>query len=100
MTPRIVFRPAARTELRDACDWYDGQQAGLGLALAQVVADTLDRIEAHPTLYPRVEGEVRRAVLARFPYGLFYRVGSEAIEVLAVFHHRRDPQVWRERASV
>ena len=40
--------------------------------------DELVRIEGHlranPALYQRVDGEVRRAVLRRFPYGLFYVV--------------------------
>jgi len=35
-----------------------------------------------------------------FPYGVFYRPKKGRIEVLAVFHHRRDPNVWQRRAAV
>lgn len=50
--------------------------------------------------YPEVIPGIRRCVLARFPYGLFHRVRAIRIEVLAVFHHRRNPNVWRQRAAV
>ncbi|HVX38032.1 MAG TPA: type II toxin-antitoxin system RelE/ParE family toxin [Gemmatimonadaceae bacterium] len=103
MTPRFVFHPAARAELREARDWYDGQRSGLGRELGDVVATTLERIAAHPEAYPAVFGTLRRAVLSRFPYALFYRrraAAPDVIEVLAVFHHRRDPATWRRRAAV
>ena len=100
MTPRFVFRPEARDDLRDARDWYEAQRPGLGLELGAAVDDTLARIGTHPELYPEVVSGIRRAVLHRFPYGLFYRRRSGDIEVLAVFHHRRDPTVWRRRAAV
>ena len=30
MTPRFLFRPAARAELLEARDWYESQRQGLG----------------------------------------------------------------------
>jgi plasmid stabilization system protein ParE len=64
-----------------------------------MVATALDRLSGQPERYPQVLAGVRRIVLARFPYSLFYRVRPEAIEILAVFHHRRDPVVWHRRAA-
>lgn len=44
MTPRFVFHPTARAELREARDWYDSQRSGLGAELGIVIDHTLDRI--------------------------------------------------------
>jgi plasmid stabilization system protein ParE len=99
MTPRFLFHPAARAELTEAVAWYEAQRPGLGEDLGQVVAAALARLSAHPALYPEVLAGVRRIVLARFPYSLFYRVRPESIEILAVFHHRRDPVTWHRRAA-
>jgi hypothetical protein len=33
----------------------------------------------------------------RFPYGVFYRVDSDQIAVLAVYHSKRDPRGWQVR---
>jgi plasmid stabilization system protein ParE len=100
MTPRFLFRPAAVDELREARDWYEAQRAGLGAELGQVVSGSLEHIAAQPAAFPEVVPGVRRAVIDRFPYGIFYRQIPDAIEVLAVFHHRRDPSIWRARAAV
>lgn len=99
VTPRFVFHAGAIEDLRDARDWYDEQRQGLGDELGATNA-ALDRIVGNPNLYPEVIPGSRRCVLTRFPYGLFYRVRAIRIEVLAVFHHRRNPNVWRQRAAV
>lgn len=100
MTPRFLFRPAAVDELREAREWYDAQRAGLGDELGEIVAHTLDLIAEQPEAFPEMIPGVRRAVISRFPYGIFYRRIPDALEVLAVFHHRRDPTIWRDRAAV
>lgn len=100
MTPRFVFHPAAREDLAEVTLWYEHQRAGLGDELGEVVTDAIRRIGAHPASFPIVEVAIRRAVLRRFPYSLLYIVRPTEIEILGVFHHRRDPAIWRGRAAV
>lgn len=99
MTPRFLFRPAARAELLEARDWYESQRQGLGYEFAASIDAAVARIGAHPELYPEVRPGLRRAVLLDFPYSLFHRVKPDMREILAVFHHRRDPRVWQVRAA-
>lgn len=47
MTPRFVFRPAARRDLLDARKWYEEQRAGLADEFAEAIVRGLDRITAH-----------------------------------------------------
>ena len=98
MTLRLLFHPAARSELRDAQEWYESRVAGLGDEFAGAIEAALTAIQQTPAGFPLVHGDVRQAVLRRFPYSVLYIVESDAIVVLACFHHRRDPRVWRERA--
>jgi plasmid stabilization system protein ParE len=56
-------------------------------------------IEKRPLAYQEVEGEVRRALTRRFPYGVFCVVEPQRIVVLAVLHTARDPQVWKARTG-
>jgi hypothetical protein len=46
----------------------------------------LAAIERNPTAYAVVHKQVRRALLRRFPYGIFYLVEGETIIALACFH--------------
>ena len=97
MTPRLVFRPEAESELLDARAWYDDQQPGLGQTFATEVDRVLGAIVNHPLAYPRVHGETRRAVVRRFPYAIYFRPVSDEVVVLAVMHGRRLLRRWRSR---
>ena len=44
-----------------------------------------------------VQRDIRRQLLKRFPYGLFYRLIHDQVVVVACFHAKRSPGVWRSR---
>jgi len=97
MTLPVVLTPQAEAELDDAAQWYEQQAAGLGTDLVEAVQRTLSLIENLPELYPVAHGTLRRGLLQRFPYAVYYRVHADRIEVVAIFHHRRDPAEWQRR---
>jgi plasmid stabilization system protein ParE len=94
----LIFRPEARAEFDEAYDWYEGQRPGLGELFAEQVQKVLERVEAMPKLHAKVLGEVRKAVVVRFPYCVYYREEPSCVRVLSVFHTSRDPRIWQSRA--
>ena len=92
MSLPVVFRPLARTELDEAMGWYEKQKQGLGVELKEAVDQMLARIAETPGRFRPVRGEVRRALLRRFPYAIHFLPEPQAIVVLAVFHTKRDPR--------
>jgi plasmid stabilization system protein ParE len=98
MTLRVVFRRAAKGEFEDAAVWYDGQRPGLGEEFIHEIDQAVTQAAATPQRYPVVFGDIRRTVARRFPFAIYFRVRAEALIVLAVFHGRRNPIVWRRRA--
>lgn len=85
-------------ELDEAIDWYEKQRPGLGLDLKAEVDQFLARIAESSTRFPRVRGDVRRAVMRRFPYSIHFLEEPEAIIIVAVFHGKRDPRRLEGRA--
>ena len=98
MKPGLLFRPEARLELLDAQDWYEGNVPGLGEDFAHIVDTALSAIEDAPRAFPAVYGDIRQAVLRRFPYSILFQVEGGDIVILACHHQRRDPRRWRDRA--
>lgn len=94
----LVFRPEVRKELDEAYSWYEGQELGLGDDFLEQVDEALDRICQMPESYPTVYRDVRRTVIRRFPYIIYYRIVSSRVIVTAVFHGRRNPKAWQTRA--
>ena len=98
MSLPIRFRPIAQLELDEAVGWYEKRKRGLGMELKEAVNQMLARIAEAPGRFHPVQGEIRRALLRRFPYAIHFLTEQDAIVVLAVFHTRRDPRNLEGRA--
>ncbi|HQT71951.1 MAG TPA: type II toxin-antitoxin system RelE/ParE family toxin [Thiobacillus sp.] len=97
MSRSLVFRKQARQEFDAASDWYERERPGLGQAFLSEVDRVLQIIVNNPDAFPEVPAGIRKAVVKRFPYCLYFRIRGEAIVVLAVFHSARNPVVWQAR---
>ncbi|MFZ3266852.1 MAG: type II toxin-antitoxin system RelE/ParE family toxin [Terriglobales bacterium] len=94
---QAIFTPAARFEILDAQDWYETQQAGLGVRFRGQLEITLSRMHENPYQFPAVFHDVHRARLRKFPDSLFFCIETEFMVVIACFHGSRDPQRWQQR---
>lgn len=64
---------------------------------AECIRDVFDRIAATPKMHAVVLGDVRKAVVRKYSYCVYYRAETERIEVIAVFHTSRNPSMWQDR---
>ena len=92
------LHPEALQEIDEAAAFYKERQPGLEKRFLEALQDTIARIRRNPLLYRRVEGEIRKSRLLRFPYGVIYRLDESArVEILAVMHLRKQPGYWKAR---
>jgi len=89
-----AYRRKVGRDLASAYGWYEEQRAGLGEEFLAAVDASFEAIEEFPEMFARVHGEIRRAVVSRFPYAVFYRIEPKRLVVLAVLHMARDPKLW------
>lgn len=94
MAFRLTFSARALREMGEAHDWYELQVHGLGGEFLAATELQLKRLEQAPLLYSEVMTDIRRALLPRFPYGIFYTVRNDLVHVLAVIHTARNPLGW------
>lgn len=97
MSQRLILRPEAEKDIAEAAAWYDQQRPGLSLQFRAALDNTFASIEQHPRLYSQVYRSLRRALVRRFPYGVFYTPRVEELVVVAVLHTARSPRLWRGR---
>lgn len=94
MTRRFILRPRAERDIQSAFDWYEAQQPTLGDEFKVSLRERLETIREFPEAAPMLYRDIRRAVVSRFPYLIFYVVRPTRVAVLAVLHQSRDPKVW------
>ena len=97
MRRRIYLRPETEEEIGEAVAWYRERGPGLGVAFLDEVPSAMEALAVAPDRYPIVEGEIRKAVLRRFPHVILFRSTDEETVVIACFHTRRTPGEWRRR---
>ena len=97
MTDNVIVRPEAEREIQEAFDWYEERSEGLGTEFLRAADACLSGVRRNPDAYQAVHNEVRRALLRKFPYALFYLVRADTIIVLACFHVKRSPADWQRR---
>lgn len=93
----VEITDQAEYDLAEAAAWYEKHGAGLGIDLVARTRETIERIGKTPLMYPLVHNDLRRAGVKRFPYGVFFRTKENAIQVVGIFHDRRDPVLWQAR---
>ena len=94
----FVLRRVAAQEFDDSIAWYESQRKGLGHEFRAAIEAYFHRIEENPERFPKVRGEVRRAVvLRRFPFVIHFLIEAERIVVLSVFHTSREPEQLKYR---
>jgi plasmid stabilization system protein ParE len=83
--------------MENAVSFYEEKQPGLGIRFLQKVEDAIVRIRTTPLLYRKIDSEIRKCRILRFPYGLIYRQKNGYIEIIAVMHLKRKPGYWKKR---
>lgn len=97
MPRELIIRPEAEAELGEAFEWFESRVHGLGAEFLLAIDAILASIVRNPLQHPLVRKTVRRALLRRFPYEIFFVVGDQHIVILAVFHAKRNPKQWTDR---
>ena len=90
----LVVTPRAAEDAEEAALWYDKQRKGLGEDFLLAVEAELNSIARNPNQYAIMRGQYRRAVVQRFPFGIFYAIENERIIVFSVWHYKRKPFGW------
>jgi plasmid stabilization system protein ParE len=97
MTLEVRLTPEAEQDFADAAAWYEEQRSGLGLEFLHEAQVVLASIAERPLSYPIVHRTARRALLHRFPFGVFYCVEPTQAVVIGILHGSRNPKSWKVR---
>lgn len=96
---RVNYHPDAEAELIEAARFYESKLPGLGAQFLNGVDHAISVISAAPDRWAVIEKDIRRYLIPRFPYAIYYRVLGDEIRVLTFKHHRRHPDYWRYRIT-
>ena len=83
---KLEWTRAALADLRQILDFIAQDNPQAARALAAGFRQTAEHLTAHPFIGRRGEIEGTRELMLQRNYLLTYRVGSEAVEILQIWH--------------
>ena len=93
----LELTSSAELDAAQAALTYEIEKPGLGSAFEEQLDAVLVRVAEGPWHFPAIDGDIRRALLKRFPFGVFFVVLPDKITVIAVLHLHRHPDTWKQR---
>jgi plasmid stabilization system protein ParE len=97
MKYRVILSPDAGAEISSAVRWYQQIDPDVAFRFLLKTGATIDRIRQRPYSFPLVSRVIRRAVLHRFPYSIFFVLQARLVTVIAVRHQRQSNTFRRRR---
>ena len=71
--------------------WYEKQRQGLGAEFELCVDAAIDSIKRHNNIGSVISRSVRRVIVKRFPFGIYYRNHKDHIEIIGIRHFKLKP---------
>ena len=69
----------------------------LAESFVKAIETGIENIIMFPEAWSIVEEDVRRHLISRFPFGIYYCVENNCISIYAVMHMSRHPEYWKKR---
>ena len=93
----LDFLPEVESDVEDAFAWYELQRDGLGDEFLNAVEACIVKIRRNPDAFQQIFKTIRRALVRRFPFGVFFVIKNYEITVTAIVHLARHPKSWKVR---
>src|SRR6266487_3687968 len=87
----LSIRSKASFEIVEAAAWYEKRAEGLGEKLKADIEKACNRILNNPEAFTKINkgSRIRRIILEKFPYKIFFTFTEAGIEILAIIHASR-----------
>jgi plasmid stabilization system protein ParE len=95
---RVEYHPAVEGELSEIRRYYEERAAGLGDRFVDEFERQVLSLAATPERWMVVAGDIRRCLMKRFPYVIYFRsVSVDCLRITVVKHQRRHPRYGSDR---
>lgn len=97
MVFEVVVKPHAWLDLVKAMIWYDSRRENLGREFFKDFEIAIDRIKLNPNAFKEIIPGVKRVLIKKFPYKVFYTISDNTIFIIGVSHAKRSSTFVRKK---
>jgi len=94
---KIELSHEAEIDFLNSYNFYYDDSPKVADAFFKRINLAFEYIKQNPEIFPVVYKSVRKYVVKKFPFVIYYRIIDNLIQVIAIFHTSRNPEIWNER---
>src|SRR5260221_14686603 len=91
------FHVEAELEYTEAIHYYLAIDSRIADGFISEIEHGISAICRNPLTWRVIESDVRRYLVHRFPFGIYYTYENNAITIWAIMHLSREPDYWKSR---
>jgi plasmid stabilization system protein ParE len=93
----IEISDDAEGDFDNSYEYYFEDSPIVADAFFQRINDSFESIKKTPFSFPEVYKSIRKFIVKKFPFVIYFQVEEYTVKVIAIFHTSRNPEVWKER---
>ncbi|WP_010419538.1 type II toxin-antitoxin system RelE/ParE family toxin [Anaerophaga thermohalophila] len=93
----IEISDEAEIDFDKSYEYYFEESPKVANAFFKRINISLEDIKQNPFTFPIAHKEVRKYLVRKFPFVIYYQIDNSTIKVVAIFHTSRNPEIWNER---
>ena len=100
MNYMLIFTNESQQDLKEGFIWYEEKRIGLGIDFMLAIEATIRIIQRNPLAYSKAPTNIpniRRAIVFKFNYLIFYTIVQQSVIILSVVSSKQDTAVWKTR---
>lgn len=87
----------AEVDFDSSYEYYFEESPTVADAFFQKLNFAFNIIKQNPYSFSIIHKNIRKYVIKKFPFVIYYTVNDPIIKVIAIFHTSRHPEIWNDR---
>ncbi len=94
---KLIILPFAEIDIKDTVSYYKELNDGLDGDFINAIDSSFKEILKNPEAFPIAKYDIRKFVVGKFPFCIYYIDNVDTLYILAIFHDKRNPKDWTKR---
>ena len=94
---RIEISNDAEVDFDKSYEYYFQKHPKVADAFFKIINLGIENIKQNPNSYPIAHADLRKYTITKFPFTIYYRIKDSVIQIIAIFHNSRNPEIWNKR---
>lgn len=97
MVFKLIIKPIVFDDAEEAINYYEKKVKDLGNRFYNSLLISLNEIQLNPFNYAYIKTPVRRHIISKFPYKIYYLVSKQTIYIIGISHAKRSNSFVKRR---